>query len=158
MRKYYSRKEKRVGFIYLLIALAVWVIPLLPALLQKDSDPLMLQVMLLIAVGISFLLYDIWMYTRYEIRNGYLHWNAGHLFHGRVPLSAISKLTTEKNVLTVNGIYKPTLCYSGNLTVVYNSYDELLIAPEDEEAFIRELLLGNPKIRVALNRNSSLTR
>lgn len=151
MKRYYSHREKRVGFIYVAIVLFTWSILIIPVF-QLEDDPLLFWVLIVVAGSFTYLLMDIWTCTYYTIASGKLHWYSGHLISGHVEISSIRRVSTDKNVLTVNGAFKPTLSYTSNLTISYNQYDELLIAPEERSAFIKELIKSNPAIEVMLSK------
>lgn len=85
-----------------------------------------------------------WVYfgTCYWIENGIFHYRSGFL-KGNLEINQISRIT--KNKTSWSGI-KPAMASNG--LVIEMKYDEVYIAPEDNEEVIRDLLKVNSGIEI----------
>ncbi|AWW29138.1 hypothetical protein DN752_02700 [Echinicola strongylocentroti] len=134
-------KANRSGYIrYLLIAFII--LPVMMIVMDRATfmeRPTMILPMLapLILVGWAYL--D----TSYRLENGWLIYRSGFL-RGKVDVSVIKEIQPGKTLWV--GI-KPALARKG-LIVKYNTYDELYIAPVDNDEMVTDLLGINPTIKV----------
>ncbi|MCL8009285.1 PH domain-containing protein [Gelidibacter japonicus] len=135
-------KAKRKGLINYLLIGAV-VLPIAIFFLDKDTfteNPFILLPLL------SPLVLIFWIYldTVYKIEKNQLIYRSGFL-RGRIDISKIKEIVVGKTMWS--GI-KPAMATKG-LIIKFNSYDEVYIAPENNDELIAELLKLNPGIKIA---------
>lgn len=135
-------KAKRKGLINYLLIGAV-VLPIALFFLDKDTfikNPFILLPLL------SPLALIVWIYfdTLYKIEKNQLIYRSGFL-RGRIDISKIKEIVVEKTMWS--GI-KPAMAKNG-LIIKFNSYDEIYIAPKNNDELIADLLELNPGIKIA---------
>ena len=128
---YTAKKEFGFGLIFLLCPLVCWVMPL--------AHPNLL--LFLFAVTISVIFLWIWFGTYYQLDDEYLICRSGP-FRKKVPVRKIVRIA--RNVRAFSG-RRPALSFR-YLQIRYNTYDDVFIAPENEEAFIADLIRVRPEI------------
>lgn len=87
-----------------------------------------------------------WMFrsTTYEITKTDFLYSYGFI-SGKIPIEKIHQLEVNKTLWV--GFNKPATALNG-IIVKYNIFDEIYISPEDNEAFVKELLRLNPDLVV----------
>ena len=135
-------KAKRKGLINYLLIGAV-VLPIALFFLDKDTfikNPFILLPLL------SPLALIVWIYfdTLYKIEKNQLIYRSGFL-RGRIDISKIKEIVVGKTMWS--GI-KPAMATNG-LIIKFNSYDEVYIAPKNNDELIADLLELNPGIKIA---------
>ena len=95
----------------------------------------------------SFLLWALTIYmfsltflTRYVIEGESLTVFYGFFMKRRIPVSTISSVRPTRSLLA-----SPALSLR-RLAISYNKYDEILVSPKDQEAFVAMLKALNPHI------------
>jgi len=134
-------KANKKGFInYLLIGLLIF--PVIVFLV--DPDTLLRNPLILLPI-LSPLLMVAWIYfdTSYKIEHDMLIYRSGFL-RGDIKISGIREIIKGK---TMWGGLKPALAKNG-MIIKYNRYDEIYIAPEDNDEIIADLLKINGDIKV----------
>ncbi|MFD2201291.1 PH domain-containing protein [Shivajiella indica] len=106
------------------------------------SDKFTWPFSLLILIPISLM---IWIYfnTYYVLQNNLLKYRSGFL-NGEIDIAKINEIHPDKTLWY--GL-KPALAQKG-IIIKYHKFDEIYIAPENNEKFIEELLKINPSILV----------
>ena len=133
-KKYAARKEFGFGLVFLLCPLVAWAIPLLhPGIF-----------LFLFALTITAFFLWVWFGTYYLLDGEYFIWRSGP-FRKRIPIREIAGVT--KNVRSLSGM-RPALTFE-YLKIRYNTYDDVFIAPENEDGFIGELTGLRPEIAVS---------
>lgn len=86
-----------------------------------------------------------WIYfdTSYRIANGFFSYRCAFL-KGKIDIQQITKVSS--NTTLFSGI-KPALATKG-IVISYNRFDEIYVAPENNEELIADLLKINPEIEV----------
>lgn len=135
-------KAKRKGLINYLLIGAV-VLPIAIFFLDKDTfikNPFILLPLL------SPLALIVWIYfdTLYKIEKNQLIYRSAFL-RGRIDISKIKEIVVGKTMWS--GI-KPAMATNG-LIIKFNSYDEVYIAPKNNDELIADLLELNPGIKIA---------
>lgn len=132
-KKYVSKKD--VGFALLFIAcpLLTWLI----LFLHPNSY------FFFFALVTTLFFSWIWFGTYYLLDNEYFMCRCGPL-KKKIPIDKIVEI--RRNVMSFHGM-RPALTFN-YLQIRYNRYDDVYIAPEDEEAFIQELMGRNPYIAI----------
>lgn len=135
-------KAKRKGLINYLLIGAV-VLPIALFFLDKDTfikNPFIFLPLL------SPLALIVWIYfdTLYKIEKNQLIYRSGFL-RGRIDISKIKEIVVGKTMWS--GI-KPAMATNG-LIIKFNSYDEVYIAPKNNDELIADLLELNPRIKIA---------
>ena len=127
--------EKSMGFGILLFAclLVCWLIFLLHSHI----------VILFFALIITLFFIWIWFGTSYQVNDEYFMYQSGP-FRKKIPINRIVRI--NRNVRSLYGM-RPALTFE-YLQIRYNKYDDVFIAPKDEESFIADLTSLNPKITV----------
>jgi hypothetical protein len=134
-------KANRKGFInYLLIA--AFILPSVVFLFDINAfvaKPFMLLPLL------SPLILIFWIYidTFYKIEDEKLVYRSGFL-RGTVEIPNIKEIVKGK---TMWSGMKPALAKNG-LIIKFNAYDEIYIAPENNDDMISDLLKVNPQIKI----------
>ena len=136
-------KAKRKGPInYLLIGFMA--LPLVIFYLEKDrfmEEPFLLILLLIPLLLILWIYFD----TFYKIENDKLIYRSGFL-RGKIEIAAITEILKGKTMWS--GI-KPALARNG-LVIKFNQYDEIYIAPENNDDIISHLLKVNPDIKITV--------
>jgi len=127
--------EKSIGFGILLFAcpLICWFIFLLHLHI----------VLLFIALIVTLLFLWIWFGTFYQVNDEYFMYQSGP-FRKKIPINRIVRI--NRNVRSWVGM-RPALLFE-YLQIRYNKYDDVFIAPKNEEGFIADLITLNPEITV----------
>lgn len=96
---------------------------------------------------VSFLLWALTIYlfsltslTRYVVEGESLTVFYGFLLKKTIPVSSITSIQPTNNALS-----SPALSMR-RLSICYNKHDEILVSPEEPEAFVAALKAVNPKI------------
>lgn len=115
-----------------------WLIALIGGLLcYPIVEGIMTQEYLLslVFVGLSLLVFLMFRTIKYKIEGQYL----------RIWTTKIDILSIKKVYRTNNPLSSPALSLD-RIAIVYNKYDEILISPKEQSAFIAHLLSINPNI------------
>ncbi|MEO8933473.1 MAG: PH domain-containing protein [Xanthomarina sp.] len=134
-------KANRKGFInYLLIAFIL--LPVFIFFLDKNT---FIEKPFILLPLLSPLILILWIYfdTFYKIENNTLIYRSGFL-RGKVDILTINEILKGKTMWT--GI-KPALARKG-LIIKFNTYDEIYIAPEDNNEMILDLLKVKAEIKI----------
>lgn len=92
-------------------------------------------------MGIALLI-DILIHTDYTIKGEKLHIRSGILFNITLPICKISQITEESTILS-----SPALSLK-RIKITYGRNNIVYISPQNQENFIKDLLLINPNIIV----------
>ncbi|MFN3639767.1 MAG: PH domain-containing protein [Flavobacterium sp.] len=139
MKKY---KAKRKGFIHILI-LFFGLIPIIVYLIGRyefNARPFFLLPLLIPIAVILWIYFD----TYYGIQDNYLFYRSAFL-RGKIDIHKIREIQQNKTLWS--GI-KPALSKNG-LIIKFNKYDEVYIAPDDNEKMVNDLISINPNIQVS---------
>ena len=134
-------KANRKGFInYLLIGSAI--LPIVVFILDKNTfteNPFSI-----LPIFIPLILF-FWIYfdTLYKIESNELIYRCGFL-RGKIEIQNIKEILIGKTMWS--GI-KPALARKG-LIIKYNNYDEIYVAPENNDEMISDLLKINSEIKI----------
>lgn len=134
-------KANRKGYInYLLIGAL-----LLPILIFFLDKPTFIRNPYILLPLLSPIILVLWIYfdTFYKIENNELIYRSGFL-RGRIDIPEIKEIVVDK---TRWGGIKPALATNG-LIIKFNRYDEIYIAPENNDEMIADLLELNPGIKI----------
>lgn len=134
-------KAKRTGFInYLLIASIIFPI----AIFLFNRNTFSEQAFILLPLLVPMILL-VWIYldTSYSIENEELKYRSGFL-RGKIEISTIKEI--QKGKTKWIGV-KPALANNG-LIVLFNRFDEIYIAPENNEEMVSDLLKINSGIKI----------
>ena len=139
MKKY---KAKRKGFIHILI-LFFGLLPIIVYLIGRDEFNARPYFIIPLLIPLALIL---WIYidTYYEIKDNYLIYRSAFL-RGKIDIHKIREI--QKNKTLWSGV-KPALSKNG-LIIKFNKYDEVYIAPTDNEEMVDDLISINPKIQVS---------
>jgi len=87
-------------------------------------------------------IYYILATTYYTITEGYLIVRGGFIYHSKIDIKRIKKISETNNPLSspANSLDR--------LAVIYNENSSVLISPKDKHGFIADLLALNPEIEV----------
>lgn len=134
-------KPNRKGFInYLLIGSII--LPIVVFFLDKNTfteKPFILLPLLSPFILIFWIYFD----TLYKIENNELIYRSG-LLKGKIEILNIKEILKGKTMWS--GI-KPALATKG-LIIKYNKYDEIYVAPENNNEMISDLLKINSEIKI----------
>ena len=135
------RFKTKVDWFYksiILILLAVFIIGEVSIYQNKNTFEAVIFGLIFLLI-ISFLIAAIFT-TRFTFESDHLLCKFS-LWKKKIPYATIKKIERQQSVLY--GGWKMSTAIKG-LIITYNSYDELLISPENEDAFIIKL---NSKIQ-----------
>ena len=129
MKIYKANKKGHITY----LLLAIVIVNIVIALFQKEAiaDNPLIIVILLIPVFLFF-----WIYydTSYAIDDKYLIYRSGFI-RGKVEIRSITEIDCGKTLWS--GL-KPALATNG-LIIRFNTFDEIYIAPEDNNLLITDL-------------------
>lgn len=134
-------KAKKGGLITCIL-LGILAVPLLTYLFDPRPFNERLNFLMIFLMPSTIIF---WPYfdTYYQIDNQILKYKSGYI-KGAIEIGFITNILKGKTRWV--GI-KPALA-TGGLIVKYNRYDDVYLAPEDSETFIKDLLSVNPSIQV----------
>lgn len=135
-------KAKKSGFINYII-LGFSLLPVFVFYLEKASlmeHPLVFFILLL---PLTFILY-IYYNTSYSIKTDKLFYQSGVMIKGSIEISSIRQIIKGKTLWTGT---RPALA-TGGLIIKFKRYEEIYIAPENNEELIADLCTINPSIEV----------
>ena len=89
---------------------------------------------------LTIYLFSLTRLTRYVVEGVNLTVFYGFFLKKTIPVSSITSIRPTHNVLS-----SPALSLR-RLSIRYNKYDEILVSPEEPEAFVAALKAVNPKI------------
>ncbi|MCC7332431.1 MAG: PH domain-containing protein [Flavobacteriales bacterium] len=133
-------RAKKGVFITLVVALLL-IFP--PILIYFDSQIPKVYIFLIVYyLPVSVL---VWMYfdTSYRIKEKTFFYTCSFL-KGEIAIDSIKEL--EIGVNMYSGI-KPALAFKG-IIIKYNKFDDIYIAPENNEELLNDLLAINPTIKI----------
>ena len=134
-------KANRKGFInYLLIVFII--LPIGIFYLDEKTftkNPFILLPLLSPLILIAWIYFD----TFYKIENGKLIYRSGFL-RGKIEIQKIREIIKGKTMWSGK---KPALAKKG-LIIKFNKYDEIYIAPQNNNEMISDLLKVNPEINI----------
>ena len=137
-----THKANRKGLInYLLVGSAL--LPITIFLLNKNTFTEKPFILLPLAIPL-ILIFWIYFDTYYKIENNELIYRSGFL-RGKIEISKIREVLKGKTMWS--GL-KPALARKG-LIIKFNKYDEIYIAPENNDEMISDLLKANPTIKIS---------
>ncbi len=134
LRKYAAKKDFGFALLFLLCPLISWLLPLI--------HPNIFIVLFALIVTLFFLW--IWIGTYYVLDEEYFISYSGP-FRKKIPIKKIVKI--DRNVQAFSG-RRPALAFR-YLQVRYNTYDDVFIAPENEDALIADLIRIRPEINIS---------
>ncbi len=135
-------KANRKGlFVYLLLGFIL--LPIVIFIIDKNSfieKPFIFLFLLIPLLLLSWIYFD----TGYKIENSKLVYRSAFL-RGKIEISTIKEIQKGKTMWS--GI-KPALARKG-LIIRFNKFDEIYIAPENNDELILDLLKINSAIKIA---------
>ncbi|MBD0835147.1 PH domain-containing protein [Aestuariibaculum suncheonense] len=136
-------KASRRGLIHYVL-LGFIILPVLLFILEDKSINEKLLFYFPILIPMLLLL---WLYfdTSYKIENNQLIYRSGYL-RGKIEISNITEIQKDKTMWL--GI-KPALSANG-IIIKYNTYDDIYIAPYDNDEMISDLLKVNANIKITV--------
>jgi len=138
MKTYKPRKD---WLIYSLLTIVI-LLPL--PIFISDAEAVLQRPLILLALWSPLpLLLWIFFDTAYAIKEGKLYYRSAFI-NGNIDIQTIRKV--DMNSTMWSGI-KPALATKG-MIIYFNRFDEIYIAPENNEAMISDLLEINPEIQV----------
>lgn len=138
MKTYKPRKD---WLIYSLLTIVI-LLPL--PIFISDAEAVLQRPWILLALWSPLpLLLWIFFDTSYAIQEGKLYYRSAFI-NGNIDIQTIRKV--DMNSTMWSGI-KPALATKG-MIIYFNRFDEIYIAPENNEAMISDLLEINPEIQV----------
>jgi hypothetical protein len=134
-------KAKKGSLIHIIILLLVGL-PFFIYLI--DSETIETNPIILLPL-ISPLIFILWFYlgTSYKLESDQLYYKSGFI-KGRIPIFEIREI--QKDTTLWAGL-KPALS-SGGIIIKFGKFDEIYIAPENNEELIKDLLKINPLIKI----------
>ncbi|MBC6366665.1 PH domain-containing protein [Algoriphagus sp. AK58] len=109
-----------------------------------DSETIETHPIILLPL-ISPLIFILWFYlgTSYKLESDQLYYKSGFI-KGRIPIFEIREI--HKDTTLWAGL-KPALS-SGGIIIKHGKFDDIYIAPENNEELIRDLVKINPSIKI----------
>lgn len=137
-------KANRKGYINFLL-IGFMILPILFFFLDKEAY--LEKPFIILPLLIPFLLI-LWIYfdTFYKIENDKLVYQSGFL-RGNIEIPKIKEIIKGKTMWTGK---KPALAKKG-LIIKYNLYDQIYIAPENNDELITDLMKINSNIKIVEN-------
>lgn len=127
----------RFGILVLAIPAVSWVF----VVVLDDSDAIPILLLIAQALVWSLLATWVWFGTGYRLDEEFLVCRSGPL-RGKIPIESITEVNPHVRALA--GV-RPALSFQ-QLRVRYNRFDDVFIAPKDEETFIEDLREKRPEI------------
>lgn len=137
MKKY---KANRKGFFFPLIIILLIAFMVINISLTKGEKFFFIQSFL---VAPLFLFLSMYFNTYYVIEKGLLKYQSGFM-KGNIPICNIIEIQKNKTLWSGK---KPALSKNG-LIIKYNKFDEIYIAPENNDEMLADLLAINNKILI----------
>lgn len=134
--------NKRGFVIYIIIA------ALLPLIILFIDKEVILDNYLLLLPAVLPLLLFIWIYldTRYWIENNQLYYKSAFL-RGKIDIHKIEEIIIGKTLWVGT---KPALATKG-LVIKFNKYNQIYIAPINNNTLVNKLISINQNIRIVTN-------
>ena len=139
-----SKRDWFLSLVWLFVFLLYSLIGLIEVVVNQSYESLLILYSISVLLGILFIV--IQRSTSYEIREKDVLICKMLFFKKQIPIQTIRKIERA------NGLYigwKMNTSWKC-LVVHYNKYDELLISPENETEFIREITRLNNSISITL--------
>ncbi|WP_370086694.1 PH domain-containing protein [Ekhidna sp.] len=143
MKRYYSEVSRFTKWTFL-ISIAIAWISIIPILIGEISTLFFIVAGL---VGLfTVLMSSIYFGTYYQIQDEHIIWVTGP-FKGKLAIKDITKVKRAKSIWEIDSTIKPILSQSP-LLLRYTRFDDFPVSPEEEDEFVNELLIINPKIEM----------
>ena len=123
--------RSKIDWWLIIIIFVVFCYPIIDGILTKE------YLLSLVFAGILFLVFLMFKSIKYKIDGDKLK-----IWTTKIDIHSIKKVYRTNNPLS-----SPALSLD-RIAIVYNKYDEILISPKDQSAFIAHLLSINPNIVV----------
>ncbi len=140
MKTYKARRKGLINY----IIVGFMILPIILFILEDNDilEKFYNYIPILIPLGLI-----IWIYidTSYKIENNQLIYRSGYL-RGAININEITEILKDKTMWF--GV-KPALSGNG-LVIKYNKYDDIYIAPKDNEEMITDLLNINSNIKITV--------
>lgn len=135
MKTYKAKKSKFIHYLLAIFALLSGV-----GIYVIFSEGKIVGLLLLL----PFILF-LWIYfnTGYRVDSKYLYYHSAFI-RGRISIDEIVEIYAGTTMWS--GL-KPAMS-SGGIIIKYSKYDEIYIAPQDNDKFVNDLLTLNPKIKI----------
>lgn len=136
---FHKKYKAKKGWLIVATILFLIVLPIVLYLFE-DENPDLLTFLLVYSVPMGLLF---WMYfdTSYQIVNEKLYYRCA-FFKGEIEIATIKEL--EVGATMYVGL-KPALAFKG-IIIKYGKYDDIYVAPENNDELTNDLLTINPSI------------
>ena len=141
MKKYYSKIGALSKWTVIGSTVLVWGSGI-PVLIG-EIDGLFIFIALLVGAYTIFMA-SIYFNTYYQINGDHLNWVTGPI-KGKIKVADITQIKRANSIWEIDSLIKPIL-HHRPLLLRYTKFDDFPMSPEDEKAFIQELLSVNPSI------------
>jgi hypothetical protein len=138
---FHKKYKAKKGWLIVATILFLIVLPIVLYLFE-DENPDLLTFLLIYSLPMGLLF---WMYfdTSYQIMNDKIYYRCAFL-KGEIEIASIKEL--EVGATMYVGL-KPALAFKG-IIIKYGKYDDIYIAPENNDELANDLLAINPSIVV----------
>lgn len=136
---FHKKYKAKKGWLIVATILFLIVLPIVLYLFE-DENPDLLTFLLIYSLPMGLLF---WMYfdTSYQIVNEKLYYRCA-FFKGEIEIATIKEL--EVGATMYVGL-KPALAFKG-IIIKYGKYDDIYVAPENNDELANDLLTINPSI------------
>lgn len=136
---FHKKYKAKKGWLIVATILFLIVLPIVLYLFE-DENPDLLTFLLIYSLPMGLLF---WMYfdTSYQIVNEKLYYRCA-FFKGEIEIATIKEL--EVGATMYVGL-KPALAFKG-IIIKYGKYDDIYVAPENNDELTNDLLTINPSI------------
>src|SRR5690554_492239 len=134
-------KANKKGMLYLMIGYVVMMVGIF--FLDKETFFENRYLFVLIIVPSALILWPL-LHTYYQIKDGKLIYRSGFI-HGEIDINNIKEIIKGKTMWV--GL-KPALA-TGGLIIKYNRFDDIYLAPKNNDELIEDLLKLNGAIAVS---------
>jgi hypothetical protein len=139
MKKYKSK----VDILFLILPLTLPVLFLSKQILNGD-----LQIILPVIIGVLVVDSILYYFTEYTITNGSINVRGGFFINKNIHIGSISKISKNKNQLRRSVLRNPILT-NDCLDIYYDENKSILISPDNEEQFLKDIQKVNPNLVIS---------
>ncbi len=142
-RMYMKKYKSKVDILFLILPLTIPILFLSKQIFNGDF-----QIILPVIIGVLLVDSILYYFTEYTITDGSINVRGGFFINKNIQIGSISKISKNRNLLRRSVLKNPILT-NKCLNIYFDDNESILISPDDEEQFIKDIQQVNPNLVVS---------